>query len=204
MEFSLHLGFTRLIIIDNLASRLLIADHVTAPPPPAVTRDLSNQSSDLCHPPHEPRDSPEVIIHGLEEEFCVGSVHDLLEVRQGDALRGHAYPDQVGSLLLLQVVDDPGFLRHAAPTGMLRLTWLQIRPPGHVTRPLHHPHLYAPPSPEPRLVPGPVPVQMRRFQLQRAAPMMLSSENSQYAKNGHTQLPMLIFRIKASQKVESM
>lgn len=43
------------------------------------------------------------------------SVQHLLEVGQGDALRGHADPDQVGGLLVLQVVDDPGLLRHAGP-----------------------------------------------------------------------------------------
>lgn len=60
-------------------------------------------------------DLPEVVVHGLEEEFHAGFVQHLLEVRQGDALRGHVDPDQVGGLLVLQVVDDPGLLRHAEP-----------------------------------------------------------------------------------------
>lgn len=73
---------------------------------------------------HPSCDSPEVVIHGLEEEFDVGFVQDLFEVRQGDVLRGHADPDQVGGLLVLQVVDDPGLLRHVVPHGTARdLGW---------------------------------------------------------------------------------
>ena len=67
-------------------------------------------------------DSPEVVVHGLEEEFDVGFVQDLFEVRQGDAPRGHVDPDQVGGVLVLQVVDDPGLFRHAVPHGAARST----------------------------------------------------------------------------------
>lgn len=69
---------------------------------------LSDQS-------HRSRDSPEVVIHRFEEEFLVRFVQNLFEVRQGDALRGHVDPDQVRGLLILQVVDDPGLLRHVVP-----------------------------------------------------------------------------------------
>lgn len=63
------------------------------------------------------RDSPEVRVLRLKEEFLVRFVQDLFEVRQGDALRGYVDPDQVGGLLVLQMVDDPGTVRHAVPHG---------------------------------------------------------------------------------------
>lgn len=75
------------------------------------------QYADHSNRYHRSRDSPEVVVHGLEEEFDVGFVQDLFEVRQGDAFRGHADPDQVGGLLVLQVIDDPGLLRHPVPRG---------------------------------------------------------------------------------------
>lgn len=74
------------------------------------------QSADHSNRYHRSRDSPEVVVHGLEEEFDVGFVQDLFEVRQGDAFRGHVDPDQVGGLLVLQVIDDPGLL-HPVPRG---------------------------------------------------------------------------------------
>lgn len=94
------------------------------------SRDQENSNyyrADHSNRYHPSRDSPEVVIHGLEEEFDVGFVEDLFEVRQGDALRGHADPDQVGGLLVLQVVDDPGLLRHAVLHGTARDVGMDAR-----------------------------------------------------------------------------
>lgn len=64
---------------------------------------------------HRSRDSPEIVIHRFEKEFKVGFVQDPFEVGQGDALRGHVDSDQVGGVLVLHVVNDPG-LRFLHPS----------------------------------------------------------------------------------------
>lgn len=60
-------------------------------------------------------DSPKIVVHGFKEKPEVGFVQSQFKVGQGDALCGHTDPDQVGGVLVLQVVDDPGLIRHAAP-----------------------------------------------------------------------------------------
>lgn len=60
---------------------------------------------------------PKVIVHRLEEELVVGFVEYPFEVCQGHPLGGHRQLDQIGRLLLIQVVDNLG-LPHGDPAGV--------------------------------------------------------------------------------------
>lgn len=62
---------------------------------------------------------PEVIIHGLEEKFVVGFIEDIFEVRESDSIRRNRQFDQVGSFLIIEVVDNFG-LPHGRPLGSVR------------------------------------------------------------------------------------
>lgn len=75
---------------------------------------------------HRSHDSPEVVIHRFKKEFKVGFVQDPFEVRQGDALRGHVDSDQVGGVLVLHVVNNPGF---RFPHPPVRFWRTRARPP---------------------------------------------------------------------------
>lgn len=57
------------------------------------------------------RNSPKVLIHGLEEELIVGLIEDLFKVQQCDLLRGDGDLHQVRRLLLVDMIDYFGF-RH--------------------------------------------------------------------------------------------
>lgn len=57
------------------------------------------------------RNSPKVLIHGLEEELIVGFIEDLFKVQQCDLFRGDGDLHQVRRLLFVDMIDYFGF-RH--------------------------------------------------------------------------------------------
>lgn len=54
------------------------------------------------------RELPEVIVHRFEEEFVIGFLEDIFEVRQSDFVRRHRQFHQIRCLLVVEVVDNFG------------------------------------------------------------------------------------------------